>query len=529
MSDLLELKDRTLIDMLLEEQGQVDTPVGRFAEEAEAAQGSGAAYRDLIPLSAPQQGEQYGFEVNLDKCSGCKGCVTACHSLNGLDDGETWREVGLLVGGSELHPFQQSVTTACHHCVDPACLNGCPVNAYEKDPVSGIVMHLDDQCIGCQYCVLKCPYDVPKYSAKRGIVRKCDMCHSRLSEGEAPACVQACPHEAIRIVTVETESAREAAQRPERFLPDSPDPSYTVPTTRFVSKNGLPENLQAADARALRPQATHGPLVAMLSLTQVGVGGFALVALFGGTLSAVEATLATAASWLLFHLGLAASALHLGQPLKAWRIFLGFRRSWLSREALVFGLCSLLANGALVSMAARLWLEGAPLWVSDLTRLPFLEATAAVGLLGALTSVFIYVDTQRSFWNFRLSAGKFFGSVAMGYFALGLACFSGHGAGWGWWLGLAATGLAKLALERSSWGENEATARLVDGPLGRIWRWRRGVALAALFGAPALCLAYPGALSGAVLLAGVVAGEALERVLYFKAVNAPKMPGAITT
>ena len=50
--------------------------------------------------------------------------------------------------------------------------------AYEKDAETGIVRHLDDQCIGCQYCVLKCPYDVPKYSKKRGIVRKCDMCYS---------------------------------------------------------------------------------------------------------------------------------------------------------------------------------------------------------------------------------------------------------------------------------------------------------------------------------------------------------------
>ena len=80
-------------------------------------------------------------------------------------------------------PYQQTVTTACHHCVEPACLEGCPVLAYEKDAETGIVRHLDDQCIGCQYCVLKCPYDVPKYSAKRGIVRKCDMCYDAPRRG----------------------------------------------------------------------------------------------------------------------------------------------------------------------------------------------------------------------------------------------------------------------------------------------------------------------------------------------------------
>ena len=78
----------------------------------------------------------------------------------------------------------------------------CPVNAYEKDPITGIVKHLDDQCFGCQYCTLACPYDVPKYHPGKGIVRKCDMCSSRLAVGEAPACVQACPHEAIAIRVV---------------------------------------------------------------------------------------------------------------------------------------------------------------------------------------------------------------------------------------------------------------------------------------------------------------------------------------
>src|SRR5918993_1457956 len=84
------------------------------------------------PPSRPLPGEQYAFEVDLDSCTGCKSCVAACHSLNGLDDDETWRDVGMLVGDVYV-PYQQTVTTACHHCVDPACANGCPVLAYEKD------------------------------------------------------------------------------------------------------------------------------------------------------------------------------------------------------------------------------------------------------------------------------------------------------------------------------------------------------------------------------------------------------------
>ena len=169
-------------------------------------------FRDLIPLSAPGPGEQYAFEVDLDACSGCKACVSACHALNGLDETESWRDVGLLVAADD-NPWQQTVTTACHHCSEPACLLGCPVIAYEKDPLTGIVKHLDDQCIGCSYCVLKCPYDVPKFNARLGIVRKCDMCQQRLAVGEAPACAQACPTQAIRIVTVDTGDAVSAGGR----------------------------------------------------------------------------------------------------------------------------------------------------------------------------------------------------------------------------------------------------------------------------------------------------------------------------
>ena len=145
---------RTVIDALLAEQREL-TAVERFARWHESHDSPPApSYRHLLPLTAPAAGEQYAFEVDLDRCSGCKSCVAACHSLNGLDDNETWRGVGLLVTQPSTlnsQPFTQHVTTACHHCVDPGCLNGCPVLAYDKDPLTGIVRHLDDQCIGCQY------------------------------------------------------------------------------------------------------------------------------------------------------------------------------------------------------------------------------------------------------------------------------------------------------------------------------------------------------------------------------------------
>ena len=154
-----------LIEAYLQEQHDL-TAVERFSQAHDKLHLGGrphleSHYKELIPLEKPRPGQQYGFEVDLDRCTGCKACVTACHNLNGLDPGETWRAVGLIHSVSGK-PMQQTVTTACQHCLEPACSHGCPVNAYEKDPVTGIVKHLDDQCIGCQYCILKCPYDVPQ-------------------------------------------------------------------------------------------------------------------------------------------------------------------------------------------------------------------------------------------------------------------------------------------------------------------------------------------------------------------------------
>src|SRR5690606_25879675 len=98
----------TLIDELLAEQKRL-TAVERFARRHEEHQIPAQAryYKDLIPFTKPNAGEQYAFEVDLDKCSGCKACVSACHSLNGLDEGESWRDVGLLFSEDSRRPFQQ--------------------------------------------------------------------------------------------------------------------------------------------------------------------------------------------------------------------------------------------------------------------------------------------------------------------------------------------------------------------------------------------------------------------------------------
>lgn len=506
----------TLVDVLLAEQRTL-TAVDKFSQLHQRHQAPLLAprYRDLIPLSAPRPGEQYAFEVDLDKCSGCKACVSACHSLNGLDDGEVWRETGALIGerlerkpegGNRVVPIQQTITTACHHCVDPGCLSGCPVLAYDKDPLTGIVRHLDDQCIGCSYCVMTCPYEVPKYSSKRGIVRKCDMCHDRLAEGEAPACVQACPSEAIRITVVQKESARAECSAAEKvWLHDSPRPNYTLPTTRYLSTKP-PADLLAADHFSLKPAPAHWPLIMMLVLTQAGVGGVVAS-------SFVSQWRERGFSLALFFAGLAASVFHLGQPAKAWRAWLGWRTSWLSREMMALGLFAAVASLALCAPIAPVGL-------------------AAPGLIVLTTQAMVYAGTRRHFWRFTATFPRFLGTAGTMGLALKLCFALNKPAAFS----LSFAALLKLAVEISvlkhadsdvdRWTQLRRTAALQRGCLRPVLAAR--LLLAGLGG-----LLIPFGLGvGAVgqgwaMLACVscFAGEMAERYLFFVSVAPDKMPG----
>jgi Fe-S-cluster-containing dehydrogenase component/DMSO reductase anchor subunit len=504
----------SLLDLLLDEQQQL-TAVERFAQR-QADAGEVRWYRDLIPATPPGPGQQYAFRVDLDSCTGCKACVTACHSLNGLAPEETWRDVGVLLGVGESAGVQQTVTTACHHCEDPACLAGCPVRAYEKDPVTGIVRHLDDQCIGCQYCVLKCPYDVPKYNAALGIVRKCDMCSDRLAAGEAPACVQGCPTSAISIEAIDV------GRTPAPLLPVAahtiPDPAYTRPTTRYVSARDRGALRPANEAR-LAPADPHHPLSVMLVLTQLGAGAIAFEAAraLGAGASAAGVAIGLAAT--LF--GMAAANLHLGRPLYAFRVVLGLRTSWMSREIVALGAFA----GAATAFAACAWLP--PL----AALAPWTGAgAAAIGALAVLCSVMIYADTRRPLWRFQHTAPLF----AMTCIALGAGAFCVAEPTAAVALAWAATSATKLCFEsslRAHLGAPALTAMkrsalLVAGPLRRVARAR--VILGCAFGVVLpIAVAITGSASlAAVALAGNTIAEWLERNLFFRAQSTPAMPGA---
>ena len=543
-AEQLEQQSISLVDLLLEEQASL-TAVEKFAQQHERTEEPLQAryYRDLIPATPPAPGEQYAFRVDLDACTGCKACVTACHNLNGLAPEETWREVGLLVGESPAGPVQQTVTTACHHCEDPGCMNGCPVRAYEKDPVTGIVRHLDDQCIGCQYCLLKCPYDVPKYDPGRGIVRKCDMCSDRLAEGEAPACVQGCPNEAISIEKVRVGTV------PPAILPARsgtvPDSGITRPTTRYVG-GAADALLQSADLASPEPGDPHLPLSAMLVLSQLAVGAFALEAVLG-LFDASGGGLRIGVGMAAAALGLGVANLHLGRPQYAFRAILGLRTSWMSREIIVLG--AFAGNAAAttaLALAASLWPElvsSLPIPASSAVS-ALTAATAAVGALAVFCSVMIYADTGRAAWHLSRTGPAFLGTtIVLGLGAASLAALA-SGSDFALTgpllLGWAAALAWKLRVE-GGWldarspGEVPALERsrtLLAGVLAPRLQRRRaagqvglalsvGALLAATVGLP-LGLGLP--LAG-IAFALCAAGEWMERDLFFRACAPVGMPG----
>lgn len=539
-----------LSDLLKDQQNL--TAVERFARQHERGEVPAQAkhYRDLIPLSTPRAGQQYAFDVDLDACSGCKACVTACHNLNGLDDGEVFRDVGLLVGGTIELPIMQHVTSACHHCVEPACLEGCPVNAYDKDPVTGIVKHLDDQCIGCQYCIFKCPYDVPKYNARLGIVRKCDMCSDRLSVGEAPACVQACPNQAIRITLVETRKVIEDSEA-NQFVPGTCEPDYTLPTTNYRTAKVMPRNLLPADHYSAAPQHPHPPLVAMLVLTQLSVGAFLVeriareAAMATGMMVSVGSeTMHALVALAVGLLALGASTLHLGRPLYAFRAIVGLRTSWLSREILAFGL---FAAAASAYAACAFFLREA---MSHGAISALGIGVILFGMLGVFCSAMLYHDTRRPMWTFSRSGTAFllttlllgtattvFTSSLTGASGIGLATVDEAATSRTICVALAMVTGAKLLIEAATLRHLAArqftvlrkSARLLVGPLRRatIARFTLGavggivlpLAMTADRSAPI------GLVSATLILICTLAGELVERYLFFAAAVPPKMPG----
>lgn len=355
----------------------------------------------LIPMRPLEDGEQYRFHFDMTKCIGCRSCEVACNEQNGNPADIKWRRVGELEGGVYPDTQRTYLSMGCNHCLDADCLKGCPVDAYTKDPITGIVLHSADACIGCQYCVWNCPYSVPQFNPERGVVGKCDMCRGRLEEGLEPACVNACPEGAIEI-----EIVNKIAWRADFALAESPGmppAGQTVSTTRITLPADASSWLERVDSGAIHREHAHPSLIIMTTTMQATFG--TLVALvLGRALDTLSITLLL----LLTAVALNVSVFHLGRPAYAWRAIKMWRRSWLSREVLCFGL--FFAAIGLGAVAAWAGMFGVAL-AATLFR-PVAYAAIFFGFCGTIASSYIYLVRARPAWNmlhtpidFLLSAG----------------------------------------------------------------------------------------------------------------------------
>jgi anaerobic dimethyl sulfoxide reductase subunit B (iron-sulfur subunit) len=150
--------------------------------------------------------KQYGFFVDVTKCSGCRTCVVACKDAHDLPVGMNFRRVLEYTGGEwkqgrdgawRQNVFGYYVSVACSECEKPACTAVCPTKAHAKRAEDGLVLIDTAKCIGCGACAKACPYGVPQLDEKAHKMRKCDACADRLAKGKQPICVEACPQRAL--------------------------------------------------------------------------------------------------------------------------------------------------------------------------------------------------------------------------------------------------------------------------------------------------------------------------------------------
>ena len=171
--------------------------------------------------------------TDVTRCVGCEECVRACREHNRLPKEQPWpwvrriddlshaRWTTLLRTDDERG--SHFVRRHCRHCLDPECVSVCIVGALDKTP-EGPVVYDADACIGCRYCMIACPWEIPRYGWEDAVpyVQKCDLCYERtVRQGGLPACVEACPTQAT-VFGERDELLREAHRRiaaaPDRYV-----------------------------------------------------------------------------------------------------------------------------------------------------------------------------------------------------------------------------------------------------------------------------------------------------------------------
>jgi formate dehydrogenase beta subunit len=204
--------------------------------------GMAAAGASTVAAAAPALGSEparkapddaVGLLYDTTRCIGCKACVVACHEandlppdtrLNALHDMPTalndrTKNIIKLYNDGERRSYMKQ---QCMHCVDPGCVGACMIGALQKRE-HGIVTWDTNKCIGCRYCQVACPFEVPKFEweARSPRIIKCELCSHRLKEGKEPGCTEVCPREAVVFGKYEdllAEAKKRIADNPGRYV-----------------------------------------------------------------------------------------------------------------------------------------------------------------------------------------------------------------------------------------------------------------------------------------------------------------------
>ncbi len=136
-----------------------------------------------------------GILTDLTRCIGCEACVSACREINNLPASKPGSQLTSTTWTAIDRKGGINIRRQCMHCLDPTCVSVCPVGALEKTEQGPVIYH-EDRCMGCRYCIMACPFEVPKYEWDSVLpkVQKCIMCYdNRVRKGEQPACTSVCP------------------------------------------------------------------------------------------------------------------------------------------------------------------------------------------------------------------------------------------------------------------------------------------------------------------------------------------------
>ncbi len=186
----------------------------------------------------PSDDEPWGILIDLTRCTGCNSCAQACKEANNLPHPDIpptelsssaytylerfYQSLHIEGQGNESWAESQYVKRQCMHCLHPACVSACTVGALEKT-AEGPVIYNSHKCIGCRYCQYACPFGVPAYDWNNplGLIHKCEMCVSRLAEGQKPACVESCPNGTLRFdkrSALLAQARAQIASNPDRYI-----------------------------------------------------------------------------------------------------------------------------------------------------------------------------------------------------------------------------------------------------------------------------------------------------------------------